>query len=205
MSVVGTVAAVATFFVSGGNPQLTLLAYNIGSGVEAYANQPDRYGPRLEDLRTQMSTYGAPIPFEWGCNRHAGTIIWPSTLDAVEHEHSESAKGGPENKTFTYTLSCAVLICEGPILGIRRIWANKKIVYDVSSSSSTISDPAIGSIRFYLGTEDQEADPLIEATDGPSPAYRGYAYVVFEDYDVTEMNGRPPQWSPPARMNSIQY
>lgn len=201
MSVLGVIGAVIGAFYGG--PAGASLGYSIGSGVDAYTNQPDRVGPRLEDLRTQMSTYGAPIPFEWGCNRHAGTIIWPKTLDAVEHEHSESAKGGgPESINYTYTLSLAVLVCEGPIAGIRRIWANKKIIYDVSAPpvedvsiwARAISAPVVGSIRFYLGTEDQDADPLIEAADGPSPAYRGYAYVVFENYDVTEMQGRPPQF-----------
>lgn len=195
MSVLGTVAAGVTGFFTGWNPQAMALAYSVGSGVDGMINAPDRIGPRLEDLKIQMSQYGAMVPFEWGCNRHAGTIIWPRMLEAVENRTEESAKGGPENVTFTYTLSCAVLICEGPIAGVRRIWANKKIVYDVSADNTgETRDPAIGSIRFHLGTEDQVQDPLIEATDGDGPAYRGYAYVVFENYDVTDMNGRPPQW-----------
>lgn len=195
MSVLGTVAAGVTGFFTGWNPQAMMMAYSVGSGVDGMINAPDRVGPRLDDLRVQLSQYGATIPFEWGCNRHAGTIIWPRILEAVEHRTEESAKGGPDNVTFTYTLSCAVLICEGPIAGVRRIWANKKLVYDVSSGNSgETRDPAIGQIRFHLGTEDQALDALIEATDGAGPAYRGYAYVVFEDYDVTELNGRPPQW-----------
>ncbi|WP_395406314.1 phage tail protein [Pseudoduganella sp. UC29_106] len=194
MSLLGTVAAAVTFAITE-NPKFALMAYSIGSGIDAYANQPDRIGPRLDDLRTQMSVYGNPIPFEYGCNRHAGTVIWPSILEAVEHETTESAKGGPEQHNFTYTLSLAVLVCEGPIAGIRRIWANKKLIYDVSvANEGATQDPAVGAIRFYNGTEDQEVDPLIEATDGPSPAYLGYAYVVFEDYDVTELGGRPPQF-----------
>jgi hypothetical protein len=77
---------------------------------------------------------------------------------------------------------------------VRRIWANKKLVYDASADNTGPNkDPAIGSVRFYLGTEDQEVDPLIEATDGPSPAYLGYAYVVFEDFELTEYANRPPQ------------
>lgn len=193
--VVGAIAgAVVGFYTR--SPQLGFATYAAIAGVGAYMEQPDRIGPRLEDLRTQMSVYGAPIPFEYGCNRHAGTVIWPQILEAVEHEHAESAKGGgPEQKTYTYTMSLAVLVCEGPIAGIRRIWANKKLIYDVSiTNEGATYDPSIGSVRIYLGTEDQEVDPLIEATDGPSPAYLGYAYVVFEDYDVTEMNGRPPQF-----------
>lgn len=196
MSLLGVVAAGVTGFFTAWNPQAMALAYSIASGVDAYRNQPDRIGPRLDDLRTQMSVYGNPIPFEYGTNRHAGTVIWPNILEAVEHEHSESAKGsGPEQKTFTYTMSFGVLVCEGPIAGIRRIWANKKLVYDVSATNEGATyDPDVGQIRIYLGTETQEVDPLIQATDGDSPAYLGYAYVVFEDYDVTEMNGRPPQF-----------
>lgn len=201
--IVGGIAGGVIGFFAGG-PAGALQGASIGAGIGGAldpADLPD--GPRLEDLKVQMSTYGAPIPFEWGCNRHAGTIIWPRILEAVEHEQTESAKGGPEQTTFTYTLSFAVLVCEGPISGIRRIWANKKLVYDISAPESddvlgdalaAIYDPNVGQIRFYLGTETQTADPLIEAMDGASPAYRGFAYVVFEDYDVTEMNGRPPQF-----------
>jgi hypothetical protein len=192
--VVGAIAgAVVGFFTE--SPQAGFATYAAIAGVGAYLDQPDREGPRLEDLRQQLSVYGAPIPFEWGTNRHAGTVIWPQILEANEHSHSESAKGGPEQTTYTYTMSFAVMVCEGPIDGIRRIWANKKLVYDASTTNEgAIQDPMISGLRFYLGTEDQEVDPLIEATDGASPAYLGYAYVVFEDYDVTEMNGRLPQF-----------
>jgi hypothetical protein len=189
----GIIGAVVGWFIGG--PAGAVKGFMIGASIGAYVTQPDQVGPRLDDLKTQMSTYGAPIPFEWGCNRHAGTIIWPRILNAVEHQHSESAKGGPDVVTYTYTMSLAVLVCEGPITGIRRIWANKKIVYDVRVDGSVeIYDPVIGTMRVHLGTEDQDVDPLIEASDGVSPAYRGYAYVVFENYDVTELQGRPPQW-----------
>jgi len=189
----GAVGAAIGFFVPVVGPAL---GFAIGSAIGGYVGQPDREGPRLDDLRQQLSVYGAPIPMEWGTNRHAGTVIWPQILEAVEHSHSESAKGGPDVNTYTYTMSFAVLVCKGPIAGIRRIWSNKKLVYDASiANEGATQDPAFGSApRFYLGTEDQEVDPLIEATDGPSPAYLGYAYVVFEDYDVTEMNGRLPQF-----------
>lgn len=195
MSILGAAAAVVTGFFTMWNPQAMAIAYSIGAGVQTYLDQPNRYGPRLEDLRSQVSSYGNNIPFEYGDNRHAGTVIWPRVIEASEHEHSESAKGGPSAISYTYTLSFAVLVCEGPIAGIRKIWANKKLVYDVSSGNEgATQDPAISGLRIYLGTTDQEPDPLIEATEGAAPAYHRYAYVVFEDYDVTEMNGRVPQF-----------
>lgn len=192
--VVGAIAGAIVGYVSE-SPQAGFATYAAIAGVGAYLDQPNRQGPRLEDLRSQLSTYGNNIPFCYGTNRFAGTVIWPSIIEAEEHEHSESTKGGPDNVTFTYTLSFAVLVCEGPIDGIRRIWANKKLVYDVSTGNEgAIQDPAISQVRFYLGSDAQEPDPLIEAREGPSPAYLDYAYVVFEDYDVTELNGRVPQF-----------
>lgn len=190
MSVLGVVGAAAGFVIGG--PQGAMLGYSLGSGVDAMINAPDIEGPRLDDLKVQMSSYGAPIPFEYGTNRHAGTIIWPKEIILNEKSESESAKGGPEQTTYTYSCSMAVLICEGPIAGVRRIWANKKIIYDVTGSAATNKDPTISGLRFYLGTETQAPDPLIEAKDGPSPAYLGYAYCVFEDLELTDFANRPP-------------
>lgn len=194
--ILGAVAGLIVGFVTK-SPQAGLATYAAVSGVAAYLDQPNKYGPRLEDLRSQVSSYGNNIPFEYGDNRHAGTVIWPRVIEAVEHEHSESSKGGggPSQISYTYTLSFAVLVCEGPISGIRKIWANKKLIYDVSAGNENATqDPAISELRIHLGTDDQEVDPLIEATEGEAPTYRGYAYVVFQDYDVTEMNGRVPQF-----------
>jgi hypothetical protein len=192
--VVGAAAGLAVGFITE-NPQAGFATYAAVSGVGAYLSQPNQEGPRLDDLRMQMSSYGANIPVNWGVNRYAGTVIWPKILELKESSRSESAKGGPEATSFSYSCSIAVLLCEGPIAGVRRIWANKKLVYDASvDSAGPTKDPAINGLRFYLGTEDQEADPLIEATDGPSPAYLGCAYVVFEDYDLTDAGNRPPQF-----------
>ncbi len=51
--------------------------------------------------------------------------------------------------------------------------------------------------RVHPGTEDQLPDPFIEALEGPgqSPAYRGVAYVVFEDLPLDSFGNRLPQLS----------
>lgn len=195
MSLGGVIGGTIGFFVTGGTLQGAMLGYSLGSGVDAYLNQPDVIGPRLNDLSTQLSVYGSPKPFQWGQTRLAGIIMWPKNIVAVEHEHSQSAKSGPEQKTFTYTLSYAIYLGEGPIAGVRRAWKNKKLVYDMSAGNlGPTSDGSFGALRFYLGTETQTQDPLIEATDGPGPAYLGSAYAMIERDDVTEMGGRPNQW-----------
>jgi len=49
-------------------------------------------------------------------------------------------------------------------------------------------------MRVYLGTEDQMADPIISATESvDAPAFRGTAYVVFEDFPLAGFGNRLPQ------------
>jgi len=52
-------------------------------------------------------------------------------------------------------------------------------------------------MRVYPGTNDQLPDPKIEAVEGPGtvPAYRGIAYVVFEELDLGPYGNRVPQFS----------
>jgi hypothetical protein len=45
----------------------------------------------------------------------------------------------------------------------------------------------------HRGGVGQTPDPLIEAVEGAAPAYRGTAYVVFEDLPLGPYGNRPPQ------------
>ena len=93
---------------------------------------------------------------------------------------------GPKVTTteYLYYASFAVAICEGPITGIGRIWADGKPL-DLSQVVW----------RWYAGDEDQEADPFIAAKmgAGQTPAYRGTAYVMFEDLPLNDYGNRLPQ------------
>src|SRR3546814_17806470 len=52
-------------------------------------------------------------------------------------------------------------------------------------------------MRLYTGLEDEAPDPLIASAEGPdaAPAYRGMAYAVFEDLDLTEFANHIPSLS----------
>ena len=52
-------------------------------------------------------------------------------------------------------------------------------------------------MRIYKGTETQMPDSVIEATEGAgnAPAYRGLAYIVFEDLPLAQFGNRVPQLS----------
>ncbi len=147
-------------------------------------------GARLENLAVTTSTEGAVIPRIWGRMRLGGNIIWAT--DFTEHVSTSTSGGGkgggPKVTTtsYSYTASFAVALCEGPISGIGRIWADGKPL-----------DLKDATWRLYPGDEAQVPDPFIEARmgTGNAPAYRGTAYVMFEELDLTPFGNRIPQLS----------
>ncbi len=155
---------------------------------------PDVYGPRLQDLSVQSSVYGKPIPIVFGNARLAGNIIWsrPIKETLTTKTHSQGGKGGGGGKvkqketTYSYSVSLAIAICEGRIDDIVRVWADAKIV-----------DPTQGTYRLYKGTETQNPDPFIQSFEGvgKTPAYRGMAYVVIEDFPLADFGNRIPNFS----------
>ena len=166
-----------------------------GSVVDSWivgSLQPDqRYeGARLDSLRVTSATEGTTIPRVFGRMRLGGNIIWAT--DFTEHVSTSTqggGKGGGPSVTtteYSYTASFAVALCEGPITGIGRIWADGELL-----DTSTVT------WRWYPGDEAQAADPFIAAKMGAegAPAYRGTAYVVFEELDLSPFGNRIPQLS----------
>lgn len=200
--VLGVAGAAVGFVASGFNPYGAQAGFMIGSAIgAALTPKPHQHqeGPRLTDLKVQSSTYGAPIPTPYGMYRFSGEVIMQDTIQEHATESSESAggKGGGgttvTTTSYTYTCSFAVLICEGEIDGIRRIWADGKLLWDTSTAPAWTA----ASFTVYKGSEDQMPDPTMEAIFGAGlvPAHRGYALVVFQDLDLTKFGNRLPQFS----------
>lgn len=161
---------------------------------------PDQVGPRVGDLRAQQSQYGAAIPILYGTSRVAGNVIWSTPLLETASSQSAGGKGGPSQTqtTYSYRVSMAILLGRGPMLAVRRIWANGKLIYDVSATASlstvSASTRLAAGIEFYPGSETQLPDPTMEAYLGIGnvPAYRGQAYIVFSDLQLADYgNARP--------------
>jgi hypothetical protein len=138
-------------------------------------------GPRLETLKIQGSAEGGPMACVFGRARVTGQVIWAARF--LEGRRTASGgKGGPRTVEYDYSLSFAVALCEGEIDGIGRIWADGRPM-DLTGVA----------LRIHRGGEAQTPDPLIEAVEGSAPAYRGTAYVVFEDLPLGPYGNRPPQ------------
>lgn len=198
MADVGRFALTAVGYFFGGP-----LGGMIGSAVGAalFPAPPIKVeGPRLQDLKTQISATGYPIPLVFGTMRVAGNVIACSNKIETKHVESQGGKGGgpsTESTTYTYSINCAISVCEGPAT-VSRIWCNKKLVYSASSSDlATLSASLNGyakQIRIYKGTEDQRADSLIQTLTNSKISYRGLCYVVFERLELEEFGNNLPQF-----------
>jgi hypothetical protein len=148
-------------------------------------------GPRLDDIKLQASTYGSAIPQVYGTVRIAGNVIWGTNF--VEHVKTETSSSGGKGgggggsstttTTYSYSVSYAVAICRGPIVRVVRAWADGTEI-DLTRVSYTV----------YTGSESQMPDSFIEGLEGAGnvPAYRGIAYIVFQNFYVDDYGRRIP-------------
>jgi hypothetical protein len=166
------------------------LAYTIVAGLTAETQELPP--PAIGELRLQTSSYGTPIVNCIGKQRVAGNVIWAEDKQVVESttKVGKGLGGGAEQTTITYTISCAIAICEGPILGVKRVWSDGTLIVDGTSGAK----PMPGTL--YLGSDSQTADPTIEAVEGSGnvPGFRGLAYMVLTDFNLGP-SGRLPNFS----------
>ncbi|QIQ87694.1 phage tail protein [Erythrobacter sp.] len=147
----------------------------------------NRTGPRLKELAVTTSSYGTPIPRQFGRMRTAGTIIWAT--DLVESKSTEGGgKGKPSTTTFSYSASFAVAVSSTPIREVRRVWADGKLLRGAAGDLKIE-----GTMRTHRGFGDDPVDPLIAADRGIEvPGFRDLAYVVFEDLQLADFGNRIP-------------
>lgn len=173
----------------------------VGGALVDAALQPrgaTRYevGPRLKAMDGVASTEGAAIPRVYGRARIGGQMIWATRFIeqanvSLDGGSGNSGKGGGGSAqtigvTYSYYANFAIGLCEGPIAFVRRIFADGNEL-DMTSLP----------IRIYSGDEEQLPDPLIVAKEGAenAPAYRGLAYVVFEQLALSAFGNRIPQFT----------
>ena len=147
-----------------------------------------REGSRLKELQVLRATEGNTIARLYGRMRLGGQLIWADTVQ----EHAYETGGGKGNsqtgkqRSYSYITSFAIALCEGEISHIGQIWADG-VGLDLGTLEYTV----------YSGIKTQESDPIIQAALGieNTPAYRGLAYIVFHNFNLTEFGNRIPQFN----------
>lgn len=158
----------------------------LGNLVDRRVLGGTREGPRLTELAVQTSSYGTAIPQLFGTMRVAGTVIWAT--DLKETRGGGGGKGQPATATYSYSASFAVLLSARAIRRVGRIWADGRLI---RGAGDDLKVKAL--LRVHRGGEDQQVDPLIASAEGAgAPAYRGMAYLVWEDLPLAEFGNRLP-------------
>lgn len=149
---------------------------------------------RVSRLRLTGAGEGDAIPQVYGRMRVGGQVIWATEFRENVTVTQGSRGGGkgnprpatPDTRAISYSVSLALALCEGEITRVARIWAD-----------GTEVAPTSLNMQVYKGARDQLPDPRIEAVEGAGnvPAYRGTAYVVIEDLDISQFGNRVPQFS----------
>ncbi len=163
----------------------------IGQQIDSRIFAPKgREGPRLKDLTISTSSYGQPIPRQFGRMRVGGTVIW--STDLIESTRKEKGrKGQPSTTVYSYTASFAVALSSTPIDRLGRIWADGNLLRGAQEDLKVG-----GALRVYRGFGDDPVDPLIAAAKGAmAPAFRDCAYVVFENLELGDYGNRIPALS----------
>jgi hypothetical protein len=174
-----------------GGPLGGALGALVGNQIDSRLFGPKgREGPRLKDLTISTSSYGQPIPRQFGRMRVAGTVIW--STDLIETKQKQKGrKGQPSTTTFAYSASFAVAVSSTPIDRVGRIWADGNLLRGAQEDLKVG-----GALRVYQGFGDDPVDPLIAAAKGAiAPAFRDCAYVVFENLELGDYGNRIPALS----------
>lgn len=201
-------AAVGFYF---GGPTGAMIGANLGFAANnAFFPKSQRVqlptvtGPRVSDLRVQLSSYGNPIPKVYGTIRMAGNVIWATDIKEVRRETSTTqssggGKGGGGGSvsssqttiSYEYSVSLAIAICEGEVDEITRVWADSKVL------SEDLLNANQGKFNIHLGDEEQMPDSIIGnyLPAGTYSAYRGLCYIVIEDFPLAEFGNRIPNFN----------
>lgn len=176
-----------------------------GALINALTPTPPTQKIALGEISQQTAKEAEPRAIVWGRYRPIGGNIihcqapvkrWITTTQKV------GGKGGKKKKQKTKTehvyRTYAIGVCEGPITKYVRIWRNGKLVYDARGNAWGTQNNAVftNMARLYLGGWSQTVDPTLESIWGAGtvPAYRGTAYIVVIDDDLTDMGGAVPQY-----------
>ena len=143
---------------------------------------------RVDRFRLTGASEGAGLPQVFGRMRVAGQVIWATQFqeDVTRSGGGKGAPPRPATASYSYSVSLAIALCAGEITRVGRVWAD-----GVEVARDDLN------MRVYAGSADQLPDPKIEAVEGTglAPAYRGVAYVVFEDLGLSQFGNRVPQFT----------
>lgn len=138
-------------------------------------------GARLSDINVPQVSPGNPLIRHWGTMKLGGQMIWTSKLIETKNEEKVGGKGGPKavNITYTYSVDCAIAICQGPIENVKRIRANQKLIW-VNPAFENEQESAFEAAYTDEGTR------LLDNGVDAEEAHVGAFFFAFNEYRTDE-------------------
>lgn len=163
---------------------------------------PTIYGPRLQDKTVQSSAFGSHITWHWGTDRIPAQVIFSSELKETVHETEVgggSGLGGSQS-SITYTYAVDIMLAFGRRgVGILRLWADTKLIYDVTGEPTLAQQWVQDGTSFTVrdGNEKQLPSALEESYHGVGTvsAHRSLFCLEATDFQLADFANRIPNFT----------
>lgn len=200
--VLGAVGAVIGGVVGG--PVGAQWGWTIGAtlgGVYAQSQQVIP-GPKIGDVQRQTQQEGGFRPIVYGRSHPIAGNVIADGGPVIVKKRQRQGKGGPKVETESVYRTYAVGFCEG-WAELLQVWRNGILVYDAEDPSMAAENAKfLEYATWYTGSFDQGPSPALEEIFGvgQAPYFRGTAYLVLHNEDVTDQRGAWSQWQ--VRVNT---
>lgn len=170
----------------------------IGGIAGSYIDPLVIQGTRVGDTQLQVAAEGGARAIMFGRACVTATCIVARGNRKVVNKKTSNGKGSSgstSNQTVTWTFAIGLgEAIQGS--SVCRIWQDENLVYDVLGDGSISDDDNTAyaaKFKFYDGKETQLPDPDLQVFLGDdTPYFRGTAYVVFPNFDLTATAERIP-------------
>lgn len=200
--VLGAVGAVIGGVIGG--PVGAQWGWTIGAtlgGVYAQSQQVIP-GPKIGDVQRQTQQEGGFRPIVYGRSHPIAGNVIADGGPVIVKKRQRQGKGGPKVETESVYRTYAVGFCEG-WAELLQVWRNGILVYDAEDPSMAAENAKfLEYATWYTGSFDQGPSPALEEIFGvgQAPYFRGTAYLVLHNEDVTDQRGAWSQWQ--VRVNT---
>jgi hypothetical protein len=150
--------------------------------MQLFGPKQNNQGSQLSDLNVPAVSPGNPIARPWGTMKLGGQIIWTSKLIETKHVEKQGKGGGGGSSkvtTYTYSVDCAVGICQGPVFSVKRVRANQKLIW-VNPAYEGEQTQAFDAA--YLSEGTRLVDNGVAAEDASVGAF----FFAFNEYQLDE-------------------
>ena len=125
-------------------------------------------------LQVQSTSSCLPVPICYGCNILTPNVVWYNNFQ----QHNASGKGGGKgggSRSYTYSASIIMALCEGTISGIGNVWTGSVTPVTLSKVGLSLAQGTMSQAAWSYAASAYPAQAL---------AYPGTAYLYAQNFNL---------------------